>query len=276
MKDNGPENNEIDVDRIEDKYILPKEDFIEIKNTVDSNLPPYFPEPETVYCINRSIYFDGPDFTFLKQHLQGLSNRRKIRIRCYAPNGVPNHVYFIEVKAKNDGDSSKVRVQLSNQGFDDVMKKSQITINDDLFLTNIQLPEDEVEQHAKFINYLLIVNKCKPVVDIVYKRYAHQQHEDLRVTLDTNIKVRPLEMIKGSQIKDLQNMDLYDTLMKYGNKYSNAEDFILEIKHKKKDDLPDWLQSLIDDVGGEEEGFSKYVWAMAKVIESSIHVVSTK
>jgi SPX domain protein involved in polyphosphate accumulation len=269
-----PESNEIDTDRIEDKYIISKDHFVEVKNTVDSHLPPYFPEPETVYCINRSIYFDSPDLTFLKQHLAGLKNRRKIRIRCYAPNGIPNHIYFMEIKAKNDGESTKTRVQLSNKGFDDVMKNSQITIDEDFFLTNIQLPQDEVEQHAKFINYLLLVNKCKPICDIVYKRYAHQEHEDLRVTLDTNIKVRPLEMIKSSQIKDLQNQDLYDTLMEYGNKYSNAEDFVFEVKHKNKDDLPSWLQEVIDKCDGEEEGFSKYVWAMAKIIESSIHVVS--
>jgi hypothetical protein len=91
--------------------------------------------------------------------------------------------------------------------------------------------------------------------------------------MDTNLKVRPLQLIKAAQIKDLQNQDLYDILIEYGQKYSNADNFILEIKHKKKDDLPAWLDEQEEKIDGDECSFSKYVWAMAKIIESSIHVI---
>lgn len=269
-----PESGQIDTDRIEDKYIVAKDKFVEAKEVIQSELPPYFPEPETIYTINRSIYFDSPDLTFLKQHLSGLNHRRKIRIRCYAPNGVPNHIYFIEVKAKNDGESTKTRLQLSEAGYNYVMANSQIDVNDDLLSTNQDMgSDDQVLQEAKLINYLLHINKCKPVCDIVYKRYAHQKDEDLRVTMDTNLKVRPLQLIKGAQIKDLQNLDLYDTLIEYGEKYSNADNFILEVKHQDKGKLPLWLDSLLDELQVKEDSFSKYVWAMAKIIESSIHVI---
>jgi|SRR5271166_2818262 len=269
-----PESGQIDTDRIEDKYIVPKDCFVEAKEVIQSELPPYFPEPETIYTINRSIYFDSPDFTFLKQHLSGLDNRRKIRIRCYAPNGTPNHIYFIEIKAKNNGDSTKTRLQLSEAGYNYVMAHSQIDINDDLLSTNQDMgSDDEVLQQAKLINYLLHINKCRPVCDIVYKRYAHQKDEDLRVTMDTNLKVKPLQLIKDSQIKDLQNLDLYDTLIKYGEKYSNADNFILEVKHQDKEDLPPWLDQLLEKMDADECSFSKYVWAMAKIIEHSIHII---
>lgn len=273
MNKSSPESNEIDTDRIEDKYIVPKDRLVEIKHTVESYLPPYFPEPETIYTINRSIYFDSPDLTFLKQHLSKLDNRRKIRIRCYAPNGIENHIYFVEVKSKQNGQSMKTRVQVSNTGFDAVMKNSQIPIDEDLFLTNEQLPRDDVEKHAKLINYLLLINKAQPVIDITYKRYAHQEHEDLRITMDTNVKVRPLAMIKMEQIKDLQNSDLWDILLKYGNKFSNAEDFILEIKHKQDGDLPPWLDKMLENVDADPEGFSKYVWGMAQVMQQTLHMI---
>ena len=273
MNNNSPESNEIDVDRIEDKYIVPKERLVEVKHTVETYLPPYFPEPETIYCTNRSIYFDSPDFTFLKQHLQKLDSRRKIRIRTYAPNGIPNHIYFIEVKSKQNGESMKTRVQISENAFHEVMKTSQIPIDEDLYLTNIQLPKDEVEKHAKLINYLLLINKAKPVVDINYKRYAHQEHEDLRITMDTNVRVRPLTIVKLNQIQALQNEDLWDELMKYGNKFSNAEDFVLEIKHKKDGDLPPWLDKMLEGLQIDSEGFSKYVWAMAQIMQQTLNMV---
>lgn len=271
MQNDGKDNNTIDNERIEDKFIVPKDKLIEVKQKVETYLPPYTPDPETIYTINTSIYFDSPDLTFLKQHLNNVDDRRKIRIRCYAPNGTPNHIYFIEVKSKSDEKCIKTRVQLSEQGFQYVMKHYQIMTDEDLFTTNIDLDRDEVEQHCRLINYLLLINKATPVCHIEYRRYAFQKSEEFRVTMDSQIQVKPLRMIKMSAIQDLQNQDIWNELKDYKNKFSNAEDFVLEVKYEKG--YEPWFQKMVDDLDVKKQGFSKYVWAMASVIDSTMNMI---
>src|SRR6267142_2444727 len=155
MDNKKPDNTAIDLKRVEDKFILPKKEFDYVKQTVEKNLPVYSHEPGTHFTVNRSIYFDSPTLTFLKQHLNGIGERRKIRIRTYAPNGTPNYVFFMEVKSKDNGESSKTRVQLSELGFQYVMKNCQIKLDEDLYLVNEDVAKDEVTKHANIINYLL-------------------------------------------------------------------------------------------------------------------------
>lgn len=265
------DDSAIDLERVEDKYIVPKEDFVETKHLVETHLPAYFPQPETIYCLNTSIYFDSPDLTFLKQHLNKLDSRRKIRIRTYAPNGVASHIYYIEIKSKNDGTSTKTRLQISPEMFDEVMKTSQIPTDERILIANEDMDHDEVLKQAKLINYLMLVNKVKPVVEVTYKRYAYQQDENFRVTMDQQIKVKPLQLFNSQTIKGLQNEDLWDELKEYGESFSNAENFLLEVKYHTK--TPPWFDDLIKKLDVEKEAFSKYVWAMYAIFNNTLKIV---
>lgn len=264
------EDNEIDTNRTEDKYIVPKEYYIEVKAEVRKHMKLHFPDPSTTYTINRSIYFDSEGLTFLQQHLNGVPDRRKIRIRAYAPNGVWSDEAFIEVKYKDDGISKKNRVRIGPNGFDSLYHKSEIPLDDELLQYNSDMDKDEVLTKAKLINYLLMINKCKPVVDILYKRYAYQDGEELRVTIDQDIKIKPIVLPKISVIQDLKNQDLWDKFQKCGTKFENYNDFLLEVKYTEE--VPDWIENMCDQLDLETEPFSKYVWAMYQVITQALKI----
>jgi hypothetical protein len=263
----------IQENRIEDKFVLPKEEFNNVKRIVETHLPAYSHEPNTDYVINRSIYFESPTLTFLKQHLNGMGERRKIRIRTYAPNGVPNHVYFIEIKSKDDGESEKTRVQLSELGFQYAMKHSQIKIDEDLYITNDEVDKDDVTKYANVINYLLTLNKATPIVDINYKRVAFQRDESYRVTMDQDINYRPLRLIPLNIIQDLRSNDLWDEVEDYKTKFSNDENFLLECKYQ--DDYEKWFKVMIKSLGAEEEGFSKYIWSVSNILDHTLNTIKT-
>jgi len=272
MIGNGkPESSQIDKERIEDKFILPKDKLNETKQIVESHIPAYSHDPGAEYTINRSIYFDSPDLTFLKQHLNGVGERRKIRIRTYYPNGEHNGVYFMEVKSKDNGDSTKTRVQLSELGYEYTMKHNQIKIDEDLYLANEEVSKDEVTKHANIINYLLTLNKCTPVVDIMYKRYAFQEDEKFRVTMDQDIKWRPLRLIDLATIQDLRNQDLWDDVQDYRDRFSNEKNFLLEVKYHNK--YEPWFKMMVKGMGAEETGFSKYVWSLSNILGDTLNTI---
>lgn len=265
------DDSAIDLERVEDKYICDKEDFVETKHLVETHLQPYFPDPATIFCLNTSIYFDSPDLTFLKQHLNKLDSRRKIRIRTYAPNGSASHIYYIEVKSKNDGTSTKTRLQISEDMFHEVMQTSQIPTDERILIANEDMDHDEVLKQAKLINYLMLVNKVKPVVEVTYKRYAYQEDENFRVTMDQQIKVKPLQLFNSQTIKGLQNEDLWDELKEYGESFSNAQNFLLEVKYHTK--TPPWFDDLIKKLDVEKTPFSKYVFSMYQIFNNTLKIV---
>jgi SPX domain protein involved in polyphosphate accumulation len=262
-----PEGNSIDLNRIEQKYIVQKQYYIEVKAEIKKHMELYFPQPNTVYTLNRSIYFDSPDFTFLKQHLAGLDDRRKIRIRAYAPNGKWSDEVFLECKYKQQGDSRKNRLRIGPNAFKALTQSSkpELPIDDELFQYNTDIPHDDVVTQAKLLNYIFIMNQLRPVVDIIYKRYAYQDGEDLRVTIDQNISPLALLTPSVNVIQDIKNQGLWDKFHDLGTKYTNHDDFIMEVKHIDK--KPDWIKSIIDQLNLEDVAFSKYVWSMYQIIE---------
>lgn len=271
MVNEVPHDHDIQTERIEDKWIVQKDKFGYVKTTVNNHLPAYSHEGDKEYTINRSIYFDSPTLTFLKQHLNDVGERRKIRIRTYAPEGIPNHIYFIEIKSKDNGESEKTRVQLSEAGFNFVMKNHQIAIDEDLYLTNDEVPKDDVTKHATIINYLLALNKATPIVDISYKRIAFQKSEDYRVTMDTDVEFRPLRMIPLNIIQDLRVNDLWDEVEDYRKKFNNDENFLLECKYQK--DYEPWFKLMIKTLDVEKEGFSKYVWSISNILDHTLNTI---
>ena len=271
LKSGDAGNNEIDLERKEDKYILEKQELVPVKNKIETHLDPYYPDPSTQFVINTSIYFDSPDLTFLKQHLNKLEDRRKIRIRTYAPNGTQESIYFIEVKSKSDGKSLKTRLQINKDGLDYILDNNQIKIDNSLMDANMEMEHDEVLKEAKYINYLMLTNKVRPVCRITYKRYAYQANEEFRVTLDQDLKVTPLEILKMNVIQDIKNQDLWDRLKEFGEKFYNQENFLLEVKHI--DNEPEWIKTMLQDLKVDPTNFSKYVWSMFQIMNNTLKLL---
>jgi hypothetical protein len=177
----------------------------------------------------------------------------------------------MEIKSKDNGESEKTRVQLSESGFNHAMNHSQIAIDEDLYITNDEVDKDEVTKHANIINYLLTLNKATPVVDINYKRFAFQKSESYRVTLDQDIKFRPLRMIPLNVIQDLRSNDLWNDVEDYKDKFDNDKDFLLECKYQK--DYEKWFEFMLKSLDAEEKGFSKYVWSLSCILDNTLNTI---
>jgi SPX domain protein involved in polyphosphate accumulation len=259
MTDNA--DSQIHLDRTEDKYLVSKEFMPEFMKSIKHFMEPSYPHPDTKFVINKSIYFDSPDLMCLQAHLNQADTRFKIRIRTYAPNGIWGSDRFVEIKHKNDGDTKKDRLRIGYDGYRSLIEKSLLPIDDELYALNSDtLSEAETKQHAMTLNSLLIHNNMKPVIELNYHRLAFKQGEDVRVTIDEDIEMKPLPNLKT---KVLADKDIQKKLEKFEEKYLNFEDFIMEMKYTDK--TPKWFRRKTDKLLLEPERFSKYVWSMSRL-----------
>tara|TARA_B100000700_G_scaffold323698_1_gene428005 strand:+ start:573 stop:1265 length:693 start_codon:yes stop_codon:yes gene_type:complete len=124
----------------------------------------------------HSFYFDTPELTFARENIEGFSNRKKLRFRCYGDLSEAKK-FNIELKVKNSLMGSKIINSLQ-------LDKNNLTSQP----LHKWLPEDLLPQELWMYYYELI-----PTVRISYTRqYLMDSKNDLRITLDTDIVSTPL------------------------------------------------------------------------------------
>ena len=146
----------------------------------------------------NSIYFDDQNYSAIKQNVEGVSSKKKYRLRWYGNlNKITNSVF--EVKKKN--------------GF--VVKKENFFLKK---LNNLNLLNyDHLNKIEKFINdNFKFKNKLSPVLTTHYLRsYFISSNELVRATIDINLKSLPLYRNSNiSIIKEFKEIILeikYDT-----------------------------------------------------------------
>ena len=188
--------------RIERKFIigLTNNDFFEkiLKLTCFHN--PY--ENRTV----NSIYFDTNDYSFLRANIDGISFRKKIRIRWY--NSDLNNIFYEEKIKRNFLVSKKIE-----------------KINFSFYIKSFQESLDKYLNSE--INNNLIDLNYKIVLKTNYKRsYWLSNDKKIRATIDTNLKTSP-----GYDLDT--NIYLSDSILefKYLPKYENYfRNFFKEIE----------------------------------------------
>lgn len=96
----------------------------------------------------------------------------------------------------------------------------------------------------KEIDYLFNLYDLKPSYFIAYDRksYREKNNENLRITIDTNLRSR----------KEKLSLELGDK----GNLYFNEEKYIMEIKTLGA--MPLWLVKSLSDLGIYPVSFSKF------------------
>ena len=255
------QSSQIHLERTEDKYIISKKHFKEFKRSLDALMDEFYPYPDTKFVINKSIYFDTPELVNLTQHLDQAPARHKIRIRTYAPNGIWGNDRFVEVKYKNGKETRKDRLKIGYDAYRSLMDKSVLPIDNELMILNADLlSEDEIKNQAIILNKMLAAGDSKPVIELNYKRLAYQEGDEVRVTVDEDIEVKPLPAL---DVSAMDSEEIQEKLAKFEAKYLNYEDFILEMKYTKK--VPKWFKRKTDKLMLESERFSKYVWAMSRI-----------
>lgn len=101
-------------DRFELKYLVPTKAAEEFKQAVRAYLDPD-DHGDAVGCYYiSSLYYDGPDFPFYWEKVDGVKFRRKLRIRHYE-SGEPltgDSLVFVEIKQRVNRATQKLRVLL--------------------------------------------------------------------------------------------------------------------------------------------------------------------
>lgn len=193
--------------------------------------------------VNTSLYLDSPRFTFLEQHLAGLPDRIKLRVRYYglAPTGA----CFFEIKRRQNMVVTKKRAVLG-------LEPTRGLLHD----LSQHLPEEVAQNEAmQHFQYLALRTFAEPKLLVRAKRAAFRAVDksvDVRLTVDSEIAWQPT---RGP-----------DFLMPREGLWRHVagEDEarprgLVEVKFR--DARPWWLGQVVEVLAPWRVSFSKYVAA---------------
>lgn len=210
-------------ERIEKKYLLTETQyqklFLNISEYIEKNK--YF---ETTVC---NIYFDNDQEELINTSIDKPIYKHKVRLRSY---GIPkqNDDVFLEIKSKYKKIGNKRRIKMKLSDFNKYIRKN-------IFNNN---------QIMREIDYLFKFYKLKPFYFIAYDRksYSEKNNENLRITIDTNLRSR------NDKLK-----------LEYGDKgkiYFKEKIYIMEIKTLGA--MPLWLVKNLSALEIYPVSFSKF------------------
>lgn len=214
--------------RYEKKYRLNTEEYQQFMSIVRDKLVPDIHGRNTV-C---SLYLDTPDYLLIRNSIDAVSYKEKLRLRSY---GVPNDEkkIFFEIKKKYKGVVYKRRVSmLKNDAFE------YIEIGEPPFDSQIMR---EIDYLMKFYR------RPKPNVCILCEREAFFSIDDenVRLTFDENLRYR-------IGFPNAENINEGTPIVKDG-------EYIMEIKTPGA--MPLWLAHALSECKIYPAKFSKYAHA---------------
>ena len=172
--------------RYERKYVVPmKYDFMLPKFLVTSKMRL---APQYEDRIVNSIYLDTYNLQFFHENINGLSKRKKFRVRWYGdPNCINNPV--LEVKIKNGNLGKKIIYPIEFHQSSDVLSD----INE---IVDLLVKFRTSESFSEILKYL------KPNLFVSYTRkYFISKVLDCRLTIDKNIEYKSINFQTNSMQK---------------------------------------------------------------------------
>ncbi len=198
----------------------------------------------------RSIYFDNPAFDFYFEKIEGIKNRKKVRLRGY-DEGSPEDVVFLEIKRKYEVPILKYRAPVRYVDALEIFKERNIN-GHTLQMYGIK---NSLENATRFF-YQVYAKNLRPVVLVVYEREAYFSKFDrtVRITFD-----KGLRGMAFPSLNDLFRNQELTVAMK--------NNFILEVKFNKH--FPMWLGPILSKYSLKRQSASKYIITMdtCKVIK---------
>lgn len=191
-----------------------------------------------------SLYFDTPDHRAYWDKLDGVPNRRKVRVRVYGDSVITAETpSYVEIKHRLNNQMSKRRARLpygAAVAFDEF----------DAPRPDLS-PADQAVLHE--VHYLYRILRLEPSCVVSYHRQAFnglEPYTDLRVTFDSNLKGRAHDL----------------TLLSTGYAHDHfvlPPDFcIMEIKANHN--VPFWLTDIANRHRCTVRRFSKYCAALER------------
>lgn len=189
----------------------------------------------------RSIYFDTPNFDALHEKIEGMENRKKLRIRGYNTYQKGCEV-FLEIKKKTGNRISK------NRALTQFDKLSHTLETGDIAPMSGIVSERMLNDASKFF-FNMKKRGQKPVNLVVYERepYHGKFNSEVRITFDKNIRASLFPEL--SELYSNNNLSLIW-----------KDSFIMEVKYFEGG-MPSWVKSIINEFGLRHEALSKYAAA---------------
>jgi len=218
--------NVLKVFRHEYKYSISYEEMLNLRTklnellTIDRNYNGY---------MVRSLYFDSINDIDYYEKLDGLINRKKVRLRIYEPNA--NKVK-LELKSKYDYHQQKESLIITKEEAEELLKE------------NYSILLNHEEEIAKKIYTIMSTNCYKPKVIVEYLRIAYTTRNDTRITFDYNIK----------RSNDINSF--FDENINYLN-ITPPQNIVLEIKFNRF--LEPYISNVLGKYIANKESISKYV-----------------
>jgi len=222
--------------RFELKYLVPQRQVGELARSLEPYMRPDANwENEGGYPIH-SVYWDSDEWTLFWEKIEGLKDRRKLRIRRYSGADYA----FIEIKHRDDRTLQKRRTRLP---LDAIYRSFR---GDPGELDALEAVEDPVVGEAL---ELRLRHRLRPRMAISYRRRAFfgRFDPDLRITFDSRVQY------------DAHRLDIADPF-ESGRYVLDPRIAILEIKFN--DRVPDWLVRLVSGHGLQMTRLSKYCTAV--------------
>jgi hypothetical protein len=233
------------LERYELKYTIP----VTMIEPIERFLKPYcsFDKYSTLsednfYRVN-SLYFDTPEFLFLRKRLLKADNRFNMRIRSYGDD--PKPPYFLEIKQRRGDTIKKFRAQS-----DDAFLKALSTVE----VTDSHLSAEEKDRLNQELFYRTAQTyHANPVVLVQYLRKAFISDVDdyARVTFDKALRYMPQISYNVSPVeKSMVACDIETC-------FDPGCSIILELKCYTSY-VPVWMLDMVRRFQLRRRGFSKY------------------
>jgi hypothetical protein len=222
--------------RYEKKYRLSENEYRRLMGMIRDRLVPDEHGRNTL-C---SLYLDTSDFLLIRNSIDAISYKEKLRLRSY---GVPDSQkkIFFEIKKKYKGVVYKRRVSMTrDEAFD--------------YIESLQKPFDS--QIMREIDYLMkLYRNPKPTVCILCEREAYFDKDtgDIRLTFDENLRYRT-------------DFPSEDNILE-GTPIVKEGEYILEIKTPGA--MPLWLAHALSECEIYPAKFSKYAHAYYDIKSTS-------
>ncbi|MDX1393726.1 MAG: polyphosphate polymerase domain-containing protein [Gemmatimonadota bacterium] len=184
----------------------------------------------------HSVYWDSDEWTLFWEKIEGLKDRRKLRVRRYS--GVD--YAFIEIKHRTDRTLQKRRTKLPLETVYRAFRAADSRPDDVVDI------DDPVVREAMYLRHR---HRLRPRMAVGYRRRAFfgRFEPDLRITVDTRVQYHATETDIAGPFEN-------------GEYVVDPRVAILEIKFN--DQVPDWLVRQVSAHGLEMTRMSKFCTAV--------------
>ena len=220
--------------RYEKKYLLNETEYKKLISVIKDKLVPDAHGKNTI-C---SLYLDTPDFLLIRNSIDAISYKEKLRLRSYGAPGVEKTLFF-EIKKKYKRVVYKRRVSMTPEQAAEYIESGI-------------MPFDS--QIMREIDYLMkFYRQPKPNVCIICEREAffEKENPEVRLTFDENLRYR-------YGFPTTENI-------KEGTPIVNSDEYILEIKTPGA--MPLWLANALSECKIYPRSFSKYAHAYFDIMK---------